>query len=428
MKNNRNEDLYTEFLMSLPSFSKDMGLEGIRTLLNELGNFHHKLRVIHIAGTNGKGSSATMLSSIYSNAGYSVGTFISPYFSDIRECILINTTMIPIELMNDATFQVKEAYHTLTAQRLPLPTHYECITVVALLSMHLSSVEICIIETLMGGRNDATNIFSSPMATLITAISLDHTEYLGDTIDSIAQHKAGIIKEHCPIVINKNSDSVLAIIQSEAQTKHANITYSWNTQNQATQDYASFLALKGTHQYENLLGVLCVIDILKNILPVDSFAVTLGLKSVLHPCRIEHLTYSHLPFILDGSHNVQGIEALVSYIKCNYSDTYITLIFGVLKDKDWKQITHLIYPIAQHVILINPQNPRALDSITFFDSLTSEDQSKSILAKTMEDALSLAIQYAQKDANINKAQAKPSLIIACGSFSISFPIRNLISQ
>jgi len=428
MKNNRTEDLYTEFLMSLPSFTKDMGLDGMYALLKELGNFHNNLRVIHIAGTNGKGSSATMISSIYTKAGYTVGTFISPYFSDIRECIHLNTTIIPIELMNEATLRVKIAYQSLSDKKIPLPTHYECITIVALLTMHLSSVDICVIEALMGGRNDATNIFSSPLVTLITAISLDHTEYLGDTLEAIAHHKAGIIKENCPVIINKNSDLVLGVIENEAVLKHGTITYSWNTQTLTTLEFASSLTLKGTHQYENLLGVLCVINQLRNLFPVEAIAIKLGLESVVHPCRIEHLTYKNLSFILDGSHNVQGIESLVSYIKQNYTNTKITLIFGILKDKDWTHIAHLIYPIAQQVILINPQSPRALESETFFNALSSENQSISILAKTMEEALQIAIGCAEKNADINKAQAKPPLIIACGSFSISFPLRHLISQ
>lgn len=427
MEHQEIKDLYSDFLMGIPGFTKDMGLTGILALLNALNNFHKELRVIHIAGTNGKGSSAIMLSSIYQQANYQVATFTSPYFSDIRECISINNKVISVQFMNEATSKVKEAYNTLVAEEAPLPTHYECITVVALLSMYIACVDICIIETLMGGLNDATNIFDAPLVSLITSISYDHMEYLGDTLASIATHKAGIIKPHCPIILNRNPDEVITICTSKANQLGSPFIYSWDKQNKETAQYFSYLSLLGDHQYENLLGVLSVIELLSDQFIVDQGAISIGLSKVIHPCRIEKQTYKNLPFILDGSHNVDGIKALISYITKNHSTDNITLIFGILRDKDFQTITSLLFPLAKKVILVTPESTRALDATELYNVLPQKLQDKSVIATDMEDALLRAICLSNnEDPHKNKTQAIQSLVIACGSFTVCYPIRYLI--
>jgi dihydrofolate synthase / folylpolyglutamate synthase len=430
---------YSDFLMGLPSFGKDMGLSGILGLLNELGNFHKTLKIIHIAGTNGKGSSAAMLSSIYTQANFRVGMFTSPYFFDIRECISINNSMISIEAMNTATSQVQLAYKKLIAKNSPSPTHYECITVVALLSMYLADLDLCIIETLMGGRNDATNVFEAPLVSLITSISYDHMEYLGNTLSSIASHKAGIIKPNCPVILNRNPSDVLAIMSIYADRMKSPLIYSWDYRTPESENYLSYLSLLGEHQYENLLGVLCVINHLSSLFYVSTNALCSGLSTVNHPCRIERLTYKGKPFVLDGSHNTDGVMALVNYVKKYHPNTTITVILGILQDKEIEKIVSLIYPISTLVILVTPESPRALLAEALYASLSSEYKYKSLVASSMKDALTKALQMnsAESISSIKspssnsklyetKRKQEQSLILACGSFSVSFPLRQLL--
>ncbi len=152
---------YITFLDSIPPFSDKMDLIGMHNMLNLLDNFHETLCVIHIAGTNGKGSCASMLASIYGASGYHVGAYLSPYIDDYRECIHINGSLVSIDIMNAATQVIQKAYHSLRQNNLQLPTQYECLTCIALYAMHLEHVDLAIIETLMGGRDDATNVFQA---------------------------------------------------------------------------------------------------------------------------------------------------------------------------------------------------------------------------------------------------------------------------
>lgn len=424
---NDNSQFYSDFLMSLPSFSEKMNQDGIFALLNELNNFHNTLKVIHIAGTNGKGSTATMLSSIYHKAGYNVGAFISPYFADIRECIFLNNIMIDVELMNTATKTVAAAYERLRIKNAPLPTHYECITVVALLVMKIKEVDLCFVEALMGGKDDATNIFSSPLLTIITAISYDHTEYLGSRLSSIAGHKAGIIKKNVPVIVNKNTSEALNTIMTRANELNAPLVQSWDTQSEISLKFFSFLTLRGSHQYENLLGVLTTINTLNAYYPVSQEQIIAGLSSVVHPCRLEQLSIDSNLFLLDGSHNLQGIEALEKYIHTYLENYKRIFIFGILKDKDIESILPIISHLAYKLILVTPQSPRALDGDSIFSRLNYEERNKTSVAASIEDALKLAKRSTEAISCFGSNNEKQATcIVACGSFTVSFPVRNLI--
>lgn len=418
---------YYEFLSALPSFSEKMNQDGIFALLNELGNFHDSLNVIHVAGTNGKGSTVAMLSSIYHKAGYTVGSFVSPYFSDIRECIYLNTHMVSIPEMNLAAKQVSDAYDRLRLKSDFLPTHYECITVVALLIMKRNNVDLCFVEALMGGKNDATNIFNAPLLTIITSISYDHTEFLGSTLTSIAEHKAGIIKKNTPLILNKNSKEVIETIAHIANQHNAPLLLSWNTQTELTQHFFTSLSLRGKHQYENLLGVLAAINTLSKCYNVTQSNIIDGLSCVIHPCRLEQLSINGKLFLLDGSHNLQGIEALSEYINTYLTDYNLIFIFGILRDKDIDSILPIIASLSDKLILVTPQSPRALASTEVFDKLDAQSSKKAVISTTIEEALNTAadIVFTEKESqNCNKKQA--TCIVACGSFTVSFPVRNLL--
>lgn len=437
MKSTENTQFYKDFFMSIPSFSDTMNLDGIFALLEDLKDFHKDLNIIHIAGTNGKGSTAAMLSSVYMHAGYKVGTFTSPYFSDIRECISIDTAMITSEAINRAAYRIKESYERLKTAERPLPTHYECITVAALLCMHACKVDLCVIETLMGGKDDATNIFEKPLLSIITAISFDHTEFLGTTLESISAHKAGIIKPNCPVILNKNPDSVLNVLKQTALEKGSKYVESWNLQSKRTDTLFQDLALEGRHQYENLLGVVAAIDLLSPRFPVAPNALIEGLKKVVHPCRLEWIHSNNCSILLDGSHNLQGIQALYNYV-CELTDyKRPTVIFGILKDKDIASILPIIVSMATNLILVTPESPRGMAASELFERLTPEQKKTAVIANSMKHALDIATQKYVSEAFESATQndmpgiltgkkKQAPFIVACGSFTVSFPIRNLL--
>jgi len=424
---------YTQFFDRIPPFHKTMSLDGMKALLAELDNFHLSLRVIHITGTNGKGSSAKMLSSIYHTSGYTTGVFTSPYIYDYRECITLNESMISIRTMNAVTAQIEEAYQRLESKHSPLPTKYECITTCALLSMYLKHVDIAIIETLMGGQNDATNVFIHPLATLFTSISLDHTEYLGSTLSAIASNKAGIIKPYSPVICNKNPDEVTNVIRSYAEMNHSPYYNSnrFNSLLWPSDSPSSLLkksTLKGPHQLINLKGVLNTVEILNRHFPVNYTAVEKAMPLVNHPCRIERLNYKHLPFILDGSHNPEGIVALCSFLKTTYPDHEMHFIFGMLEDKDVRQAKSYIYSLAHHVYLLEPDNPRKLKSTALFALLSDNEKKKSTLIRDnkisslMTDILPSVI----RSDSLAKKEEPTKLFIVCGSLYIAMPFRNYL--
>lgn len=416
---------YKNFLNHIPPFSDNMTLDGISCLLKELDDFHLQLPIIHVGGTNGKGSSTRMLSAIYKAGGYKVGTFTSPYIFDYRECIHLNDSEISIDLMNQATSQVANAYEVLKQKNLPLPTHYECITVVAFLAMFISKVDIAIIEVLMGGLNDATNVITTPLASLITSISLDHTEYLGPTIEDITFQKAGIIKKQCPVVLNSNMQNVIQLIQDRA--KHNNAPYYYSPITSKTlysldqlDLFSNTLTLKGQHQIDNLSGVLTLISLLAKTYPLTSKNIIKGLSSVIHPCRIEHIKTVNHSYIIDGSHNEEGIKALLSYLKSTYPNYHFTFILGILKDKDLPMIKEHIYSLADKVILTEPLSPRKFSIQDFFDTLTSEEKAKTTKEPDVKEVFS--------QIKSNTPSTNNHLYVVCGSLYISYPFRKMLLE
>lgn len=426
MKSNYKNQPYYTFLSSVPPFRDIMGHDGIKALLHELGDFHLHLKVIHLAGTNGKGSSAKMLSSIYHSSGLKTGTFTSPYINDYRECISIDEKMIDIPFMNFVVLKVEKAYQSLINKYFPLPTHYECITVCALLAMYLEKIDICIIETLMGGLNDATNIIDHPLISLITSISYDHTEYLGTSLREIATHKAGIIKANRPVVVNKQSDEAFKVLFDTANRLNSPF---YSSQKYATtlykEELSSFyksMKLKGCHQKDNLYGVLSVIHLLQNKFPVDNETVLNGLTTVNHPCRIETITLKELPFIFDGAHNLEGITALVNYIKTEYPDYKTTFILGMLNDKEHFKIAELIFPLAHQVILSKPKSPRTFEPKEFYDKLEKDFQRKVVFSKSREELADELLSVSKEK------QTAKTLFVVCGSLYLCTPVKELLLE
>jgi dihydrofolate synthase/folylpolyglutamate synthase len=413
---NKTRYHYTFFLDSVPPFSDKMDLIGMFNLLEELGNFHEELSVIHIAGTNGKGSCTIMLDSIYRANGYSCATYTSPYIDDYRECIHINGSMISVKAMNNATQEIQIAYERLQSNEKQLPTQYECLTAIAFYSMYKANVNLAIIETLMGGRDDATNVFKNIEAALITSISYDHTEFLGPSLMDITMHKAGIIQANCPVFINPNKIEVIEAICSYATTLNAPCYVSkdyLNTSSIGLMEYLP-LPLNGSHQVDNFFGVLSIITYLNKRYPLLSQNTRIGLSKLHYPCRIETFEQNGHTITLDGSHNEDGLTALYQHLLAQKtrSSVPIILVFGSLKGKNYQRGLSLLASLASEIILTTPNSPRALEANLY----NSQDY-------TTISNLDECILYIK---NRLKKRTTPLHFVICGSFYIAYPFRRAL--
>lgn len=365
-----------QFLYDLRFFGAKFGLENTFKLAGAMGNPQERLRFIHVAGTNGKGSTCAMLESIYRAAGLRVGLFTSPHLVSFRERIQVNRRLIGeddvvrlVEQIQSLFSQFPDGHH---------PTFFEAVTVMALKYFGEQKCDLVIWETGLGGRLDATNIVM-PLASVITNISLDHQQWLGNTLAAIAAEKAGIIKPGIPTVTTTDEPEALAVIEKTAQEKNAPLTTVAADGNpQLTQSAGFFreaaaLPLPGEHQRLNAALALATIEVLRHQIPVAEEAIRTGLKTIHWPGRLQLLTLpGNRRILLDGAHNVAGAKALCAAIASWSSDFSlagdtlkfesqraapmpgdpITLILGVLQDKDWRHICETLAPLAARIFTV----------------------------------------------------------------------------
>ncbi len=371
------------------------GLHRIAALLEQLGNPHKAgLPLLHIAGTNGKGSTATMLASVLKEAGYKVGCFTSPFIYDFRERFTINGEMIEKDRLAELAEQVMEA-----EQHLDEPlTEFEIVTAIGFL--YFQGCDIVVLEVGLGGRFDATNIIEQPLASVICSISLDHTEFLGNTIAEIAYEKAGIIKKDCPVVLyGKNPQDAIATIQKQCDTFSAPLTLCAPTQlisctvegskfRYKEKEY--FVSLRGGHQAYNAAVVLETLGLIQEKFPCTEEQIRNGLKNAFIPSRLECL--SHDPYIfIDGGHNKDGIDMLLKAMDQWEELKDPTIIFGMMKDKPYQYAVRQLASRAKTFIAVQPPLPRAM---TAFDLKNMADLfcDDCIACDSYEQAAKLAME------------------------------------
>ena len=345
------------------------GLSRIRALMARLGNPQRGLRFVHIVGTNGKGSTASMLSSVLTEAGYRVGLFTSPYVVTFRERMQICGQMISPEALGEVCELVKPVAW-LDEDR---PTWFELVTAVALVWFARERCDIVILEAGMGGEFDATNVIPAPEVAVFTNIGLDHTEILGDTVEKIALTKSGILKPGCEAVLYPNTPEVEAVIAGRCAAlgiplHRANVedltVVERSIAGQSLQAGALRfrLPLLGEHQRRNCAVVLQVLRCLQDRgFAISSQAVCRGLETVTWPGRFEILQKEPL-FILDGGHNPQCMDALLQTAGEYLAGRPLTVITGVLHDKDYAAMYDKTAPLASAFFTLTPPNPRALDA------------------------------------------------------------------
>jgi len=388
-----------EYIHSLKQFGVKPGLHRIRRLMELLGNPQDNLKCVHVAGTNGKGSTATMLSMVLRQAGYKTGLFISPFILDFRERMQINGAMIPKEELCAVMDEVRAAREQVEGE---LPNEFETITAAGLLWFSRQNCDVVVLEVGLGGRYDATNIIPPPLAAVITTIDLDHTQILGDRVETIAAEKCGIIKPRTPVVCcpDQNPDALGVIMEYCAQ--NGSVLHMGSLNGIEVKDSGLdgshivvdgkplWIPLVGRHQIANCLTVLSAVEVLAQkgfALPWS--AVEGGIANTRFPARLEILSREPL-VIVDGAHNPSGARALADALQL-LQGRPITALCGMLADKDWTTSVGLVCSHCSRVVAVTPDNPRALDGGIL--AAEADLYCPSHIAKTLQEGWRLAKSF-----------------------------------
>ena len=344
-----------KYLYSFERRGIKLNLENIRMLLKKVGNPEKRLKIVHVAGTNGKGSVCAMLSSILKEAGYKVGMYTSPHLKRFNERIRINDNLVTNKEIASYFLRIKP--------HITNQTFFEITTAMAFIYFYEKNVDIAVLETGLGGRLDATNVIK-PLVSVITNIGIEHTDYLGNTIKKIAYEKAGIIKKNIPVITGAKG-SALKVIKETAKRKNAplviNKKYKKNIDTFAINNYKNLKLdfLKGDFQLENAATAVTTIDALNRYynLKINKNNVRDGLKKAKWRGRLQYIRKN---ILIDCAHNPAGFKALIrelKKIKCKK----LILVIGILKDKDIKKIIKMLNPIADYFIITKPKSERAAE-------------------------------------------------------------------
>ncbi len=388
-------------LYSLKRFGSQLRLDPTFELLTKLNNPEKKLKVIHVAGTNGKGSTCAMLASILQQTGLKVGLYTSPHLIKFNERIKINNTPI-------SDHELEQRAEKLLQLRTD-QTFFEVTTVMALDYFAENNTDIVVLETGLGGRFDATNVIpaENTLLSIITHIALEHTEHLGDTIEKIAFEKAGIIKQGVPVLTSNTDETVLTVLHNVCQEKKARLLKI----DQEDIDYAQ-TNLKGKYQKQNAAVANCAMQL------IESLSTTVeqqhkGLMNVHWPGRMQFAQLDNKEFLFDCAHNLQGVKTLckeLAKLRLGYDE--LILVFAAMDNKDIKQMTTTLFPHFTRIILTKPEFFRSEEPEKIYttynnaNKILPEEETKVILmSQNVKEALDKA-----------RAITRPnSLIVVAGS-------------
>ncbi|MEP6960144.1 MAG: folylpolyglutamate synthase/dihydrofolate synthase family protein [Nitrospirota bacterium] len=394
------------YLYRLQKHGIKLGLATMTALMVQLGMPQTRYRTLHIAGTNGKGSTAAMAAAVLQAAGYRVGLYTSPHLVEFRERIRVNGEMI-------AESQVAQLTEQLQALCQPdlSPTFFEYTTAMAFQHFADSGVDVAVLEVGLGGRFDATNVVT-PMACAVTTISLDHQEYLGTTLSSIAFEKAGIIKPEVPVVVGRLDDEAWGTIEQVARERQApvfRLNEDFRTEGETPQQFSYrgldrqydglTCALEGRHQLDN---AACALALLGAAAPqgitVAAEAVRAGLRAVNWAGRLE-VVDRRPTILLDGAHNPAAVKALADYLTCSdrsFRSHPIVLVLGMMRDKDHRGFVEPLRSLVDEVVLTQADLPRAATAQELQASLEGLLPHPHVVP-SLSDAMALAGQLATPD-------------------------------
>lgn len=365
-----------EFIGRANKFGSVLGLDNIRELLKRLDNPQDRLKIVHIAGTNGKGSTLAFLASVFKEQGYEAGRYVSPASFCYEEKFRINDRFISKDDLCFYMEKIKNVSEEMVRDGNEHPTVFEMETALSFLYFLDKKVDVVLLETGLGGRLDATNVITKPLCTVIASIGLDHTQYLGSTIKEIAGEKAGIIKEGCPVVSYFNHSEANRVITEKAKQKNSPITFidpERLTILSESLEGAEFsyvcangtgyqnmgIGLLGRHQIYNAATALEVLQILKKSYLFLQSSIRDGLKNAVWDGRLQRI--SAVPAVFcDGAHNPDGAQSLLQFLEKNFTNKKIIYIMGVLSDKDYLKMLKIMSPMSDKIYTVTPESDRAL--------------------------------------------------------------------
>ena len=401
------------FIHSVSWMGTVPGLGRIRELLARLGEPQKALKFIHIAGTNGKGSTAAMLASVLSCAGYRTGLYTSPYILRFNERIQVDGRQIPDANICSLAEQIRPLADTMAEH----PSEFELITAMGFEYFRREGCDIVVCEVGMGGDWDATNIIENTECAVITNIGLDHTQILGDTVEAIARTKAGIIKPGRPCVLYRQQPGVEAVIESACREKDAPLFRADFEALRPTADslegqrfdwrdlHGLFLPLLGAHQLRNACTALTAVQVMRGRgWEIGASAIREGLARVTWPGRFQVLCTDPL-FIADGGHNPQCLEALEDAIGRYLPGRKIVFLSGCMADKDYGAMFARLRPYALEFVTVTPSNPRALSAEALSDYISKELDAPATPCGTVAEGVRAAIDRA----------GPGGVVCACGS-------------
>lgn len=447
-----------EYLKNVNKLGSILGLNIIKELLKRLGNPQNELKVVHIAGTNGKGSIMTFVQNILMESGYKVGRYCSPAVFNEREIIRINDEYISEEQSADLLTRIKEKCDSMYSEGLPHPTSFEIETAEALMFFKEQNCDIALIECGMGGETDATNVFEKVLCSVIATISLDHTQFLGSTIEEITKVKSGIIKENCPVVMSKQTGEAESVIKKVCKQNNSKliipteqdfenveidglttkVTYKASN----NKEYILNLQALGTYQIKNAKTAVEVALVLDKALTektnicdesdmnnstgmknnINNSGNTIeknikkGIEKTVWPGRMEVISKEPL-IIIDGAHNPGAVLELRKTLDLYFTNKRITFIMGVLSDKDFSKEAEIIADRAERIITITPNNSRGLDGHKLAETLVKYNHNVQVA-----DSLKQAAEESIDTIKENRAD----MILAFGSLSYLGELKQVV--
>ncbi|KKM09006.1 folylpolyglutamate synthase [Clostridiales bacterium PH28_bin88] len=399
-----------DFLKGLAKFGFRFGLDRIIRLLDMLGNPQCKLKVIHVGGTNGKGSTSAMIAGILQSAGYRVGLFTSPHLHSYTERTRVNGEDIPEEKMAELITRLKPLLERMVAEGHEHPTEFEVNTALSLLYFYEERVDVVVLEVGLGGAIDSTNVIADPLVAVITNVGMDHMDYLGNTIEEIAKVKAGIIKPRGLVVTASDREEALAVIEDTCREQQAELfrvgrDITW-TEGEANRQGIRFslsglnghypelyLPLLGRHQVVNAATAVLAVEVLEQRgIAVSQESIRIGLARTVWPARLE-VAQNDPTVLLDVAHNYDGAVSLRRALEEFFRYRRLILVIGMLGDKEREKVMGVLSPVAHTVVVTRPLSPRAGDWRELA-RLAERHAPEVYVMEDVRQAVSLALSFA----------------------------------
>ncbi len=417
-----------EFIEKSNARGSVLGLSSIECLTELCGRPQEKLTFIHVAGTNGKGSVSSFIANSLKTAGYKVGRYVSPTIFDYRERFQINNKWITKKDLAELMEQVKDACDQMVAKGEPHPTSFEIETALAFLYFVKKECDIVVLETGMGGTLDATNIIPAPLLCVLTSISMDHMQFLGDCLEKIAEQKCGIIKQGTTVVSTKQELEAMKVVEETCKRNHTDLLVAdkdlvskvkTTLEKQAFtyKDVRYEISLGGSYQIENaVLAIECLRWLSENGFEQITVSRMLkGLQTTTWKGRFSVIAKKPY-FIVDGAHNEAAAQKLAESIRFHFTNRKIVYIMGMFRDKEYEKVIRITAPLASQIITVAaPGNPRALPAYELAAAVR-EVNPYVTNADSLEEAVEMSYLFADKEA----------VIIAFGSLAFLGQLMNIV--